>query len=403
LANISGEFKTATEGELQPNQWGLGYWPENHPKNPKNIVLTTVPSFGEYLEQGLKTMASASTEKLPTLSKEKKKQEPIEEEEITTTRRGNFQGKAPDVFDGDRTKSKAFISDLKIYFRINRNHPDVKNYHARVFVALSFIKGPNVVNWVDAQFQRAEDNLIDLAGGDETDIDLWNDFVNEFKRAYISTTAKESAYVKLQSLTMKGDHLDEYIADFATLIGELEWDEDSEIACHHFRQGLPTPLVRQILQHEGNPDSLTGWEKVAQIHHARWAMTKAFGYTGKGSKQGGFKPHFHPKGKKKERDPDAMDVDFTQMSQLEKEQLLKSGSCFRCKKKGHVARNCPQKTETAIHEAVVKEPKQKPEKKKDDPPTYDSLLKQINACTMGDRQRLMEAFSNTGSDDEQDF
>ena len=85
-----------------------------------------------------------------------------------------------------------FISDLKIYFRINRNHPDVKNYHTRVFVALSFIKGPNIVNWVDAQFWRAEDNLIGLAGGDKTDADLWNNFVNKFKRAYISTTAKES-------------------------------------------------------------------------------------------------------------------------------------------------------------------------------------------------------------------
>jgi hypothetical protein len=29
-------------------------------------------------------------------------------------------------------------------------------------------------------------------------------------------------------------------------------------------------------------------------------MTKAFGYTGKGGKQGGFKPHFYQKGKKKE-------------------------------------------------------------------------------------------------------
>jgi hypothetical protein len=273
LASTSEGFKTTTEGELQPNQWGLGYWPEDHPKNPKNIILTTAPLFREYIEQGLKTMASSSAGKAPTSSKGKKKQEPIEEEEITTTRWGNFQGKAPNVFDGDRTKSKAFIADLKIYFRINRNHPDVKNYHTRVFVTLSFIKGPNIVNWVDAQFCRAEDNLIDLAGGDETNADLWNDFVNEFKRAYILTTAKENAYVKLQSLTMKGDHLDKYIADFATLIGELEWDEDSEIACHHFRQGLPTPLVRQILQHEGNPDSLTGWEKVAGIHHARWAVT----------------------------------------------------------------------------------------------------------------------------------
>ena len=100
-----------------------------------------------------------------------------------------------------------------------------------------------------------------------------------------------------------------------------------------------------------------------------------------------------------------MDVDFTQMSQSEKEQLQKSGSCFRCKKKGHIARNCHQKTETTIQEAVVeKSLKQKTEKKKkDQPPSYDSLLKQINACSMEDRQKLMEVFSTTGSNDEQDF
>jgi hypothetical protein len=101
-----------------------------------------------------------------------------------------------------------------------------------------------------------------------------------------------------------------------------------------------------------------------------------------------------------------MDINFTQMSQSEKEQLLKSGSCFCCKKRGHMARNCHQKTETVIQEAVVEEPSKqiKPEKKKkDQPPSYDSLLKQINACSMEDRQKLMEVFSNAGSDDKQDF
>jgi hypothetical protein len=32
---------------------------------------------------------------------------------------GGLRGKAPKVFDGDRTKSKAFISDIQIYFKIN--------------------------------------------------------------------------------------------------------------------------------------------------------------------------------------------------------------------------------------------------------------------------------------------
>jgi hypothetical protein len=92
---------------------------------------------------------------------------------------------------------------------------------------------------VGTQFNQLEEDLVNICGGDEDDEDLWTEFEKRFKRAYISSTAKESAYVKLQSLKMKGDQLDEYIADFSTLIGELGWDYDSEISCHNFREGLP--------------------------------------------------------------------------------------------------------------------------------------------------------------------
>jgi hypothetical protein len=36
----------------------------------------------------------------------------------------------------------------------------------------------------------------------------------------------------------------------------------------------------------------------------------------------------------------------------------------------------------------------------EEPPSYDSLLKQINACSMEERQKLLEVFSMAGSDDE---
>jgi hypothetical protein len=35
---------------------------------------------------------------------------------------------------------------------------------------------------------------------------------------------------------------------------------------------------------------------------------------------------------------------------------------------------------------------------KDEPPSYESLLKQINACSMEERQKLLEVFSTTESD-----
>jgi hypothetical protein len=90
------------------------------------------------------------------------------------------------------------------------------------------------VNWVGTQIDQLEEDLVNIYKGDKDDKELWQEFERRFKRAFISSTAKESAYIKLQSLKMKGDQLDEYIADFSTLVGELGWDYDSEISCHNF-------------------------------------------------------------------------------------------------------------------------------------------------------------------------
>jgi hypothetical protein len=153
------------------------------------------------------------------------------------------------------------------------------------------------------------------------------------------------------------------------------------------------------------PESLTQWIKFAQKYHSRWAMARAFGYQGKKEAHRRFKPRFNPqKEKKKECDPDAMDVDFTQMSQDKRECLMRSGSCFRCKKQGHMSKDCPSRQKTSIQEAKVKTtetPKRKEKKKeKDKPSSYDSLLKQINACSMEDRQKILKVFSQDGSEPE---
>jgi hypothetical protein len=211
---------------------------------------------------------------------------------------------------------------------------------------------------------------------------------------------------------MKGDHLNKYIADFIALAANLEWDPNGEIACHHFREGLPTPLVCQILQHEGNPTLFQAWKDAVRVHHTRWAMTKAFGYLGKKKGKGEFKPQFHQKHEKKECDPDAMDVDFVKLSQEEWEELMKTGRCFKCKRHGHMSKECPQKGRTSINETSASEPPKRncsdknqtpKEKKTDEPPSYDLLLKQINACSIEDKQHLMEVFSNAGSEDGEDF
>jgi hypothetical protein len=311
----SNRYQTDISRKVPKEHTGIGNWPDNHPNNPKNLVLATAPLFGDFLLRGQNMATTSGTTPLPaqinmgggTILKGKKKDDHEE-----TRNRGRLRGKAPETFDGDRAKSKAFISDVQIYFKINRNKYNVKNVYSRVLLALSFIKGQNVVNWVGTQIDLLEENLVNQCRGDEDDEDLWQEFEKEFKRAFISSTVKETAYVKLQALKMKGDQLDEYITEFVTLIGELGWDYDSEMSCHKFREGLPTPLARNVITMQGMPETLTQWVKFAQKYHSQWAMTKALGYQGKKDNQGRFKPRYNPhKEKKKEHDPDTIDVDFT--------------------------------------------------------------------------------------------
>ncbi len=138
-------------------------------------------------------------------------------------------------------------------------------------------------------------------------------------------------------------------------------------------------------------------------------MSRALGYTNKKNPSGKDKPRWNPKDKQKNRDPDAMDVDFTQMSQEKKNQLMKSSSCFRCEKQGHLSRDCPTKNKASICEAImeppVEAPKEKGKKKakSDDPPPYESLLKQINACSIEDRTKILEIFSKDGDSEPEDF
>ena len=65
------------------------------------------------------------------------------------------------------------------------------------------------------------------------------------KKAFVSSTIKESAFVKMENLKMKADHLDEYIAEHTTLVAELEWDHDEEISCQTFRKGLPPLSLKE--------------------------------------------------------------------------------------------------------------------------------------------------------------
>jgi hypothetical protein len=238
----------------------------------QNVTLTAA----EYLHY-LNLLRQREQEKQPEPLKRTNTPDQTNDEQGT---KGGLRGNPPQTFDGDRKKSRSFISDLQIYFQINRKHSDIRNCYTRVLIALSFIKGDNVVNWVDAQMVNLEDDL-KLNYGDESQEDIWENFTARFNGNYISTTLKEEALVRIGNLKMEGSKLDEYVTEHATLIALLGWHPSSDIAAEHFRKGLSDPLARKIIENHTLPSTTKAWVEHARTYHSRYTVARAYGYVGK--------------------------------------------------------------------------------------------------------------------------
>ena len=108
----------------------------------------------------------------------------------------------------------------------NINTEVIINPFQRVAMALSYIKGPHVDDWVaqkakkmvDWVYGRPHDNLPILPTHRADDKVLWNDFITNFKSAYADMASEEQAYADMTKLEMKGDKIDEYIVAFKYLL-----------------------------------------------------------------------------------------------------------------------------------------------------------------------------------------
>src|SRR5712691_7330667 len=115
LVETPNGYETDKSGRFKENQFGVGTWPDDHPNNPKNYILATAPSFGDFLLQ--KGTMTSQDDGVPSTQINMgggpipKKKNGTDDEN-----RGGLRGRAPEMFDGDRTKTKTFITELKVYF-----------------------------------------------------------------------------------------------------------------------------------------------------------------------------------------------------------------------------------------------------------------------------------------------
>jgi hypothetical protein len=167
------------------------------------------------------------------------------------------------------------------------------------------------------------------------------EFVADFHCIYSDTAEAEGAYAKLMVLSMKDSEgqLNNYIAEFETLLRKACWEHNTQGAINLFKQGLKLNLHHRILCRETLLQTLDEWIQATRLKAERMAPVKAtlspMGGGNITTQQNCLCAVQNPTktGGSKKKDPDAMEVDTIRtdatctncLSDEEQQCLLKEG------------------------------------------------------------------------------
>ena len=272
---------------------------------------------------------------------------------------GGLKGVAPSIFSGDRSRSETFLNDFLLYQMINRNNESMKIPFYRVLMALSYIKGQLVEDWVTAQARKLA-NSVDTTKRTyllEDDELLWSNFEYAFKDAWRDTARSQSAYDQLINLRMKDLDIDTYTATFERLASAAGWEPDAQGTIARYRTGLRDQVHRRILLREHMPTDMDEWKEAARREVNRIREFYNAGLSGNRGNQRARDQHAYQSNQRQNNTPRnnsnsahvPMDVDnttatlpFQKLTDDERAQYRAEGRCFRCRLKGHLARDCPK-------------------------------------------------------------
>jgi len=220
--------------------------------------------------------------------------------------------------------------------------------YKRVTLCLSYIKGPKVKDWAEAQQEFMNDRK--STGRLANFKSYWRDFEKAFKDTFTDIAESVKAENDLKSLKMMSGDIDSYIATFMKLLKMAGYQETKHGLLELFKKGLPGGLNVQIINNSiAPPNTLKGWIEAMHTEQLKYLQTLEFSNKKKPSPQAlalakclGVRTH------QNNRNPNAMDVDsrnfscggFTPLSDEEKQKLQDTGGCFRCQKKGHISKYC---------------------------------------------------------------
>ena len=255
----------------------------------------------------------------------------------------------PKQFDGDRNKFRKFLQDAELYMTINQKI--YKDDLTKIGFVLSFMKEGQAAAWADQFVEHAMSQPKPATG--LLNLGTYTAFRKDLSEAFAAFDTPGDALDQMKNLRMKNDDsADEHIAKFKTLLAESRLDENSAAVIDLFRETLTIPLQKRIFTLESPPTTFQDWCKWAiKLDHNWKKMQRVLGRTNQNNNKGkGQARKFYFQ--KKEKNPDAMDVDALSMD--ERTKLMKEGRCFTCQLTGHLSRDCPTKRQGKKNEESSK-------------------------------------------------
>jgi hypothetical protein len=257
----------------------------------------------------------------------------------------------PEIFDGDRAKVEGFMTEWNVYRALNDRTRVMATPLERTMLFLTFIRGPNVGNWVNDQIRVVSRHL--TSGGHKTDEFIWDTVIHDFATFFQDIMSAERAEATLNQLKMQGGKLDFYSAEFKRLARLAEYNLDKRLVGRKYFEGLPKGLQRAIVKDE-NMNLLTtvaDYEDAAIRYHRKFLQYQTFferPYKNpKKLTQQQWQQHFA-------KDNNAMDTTpghiraRAALSEDKMAQLCREGKCFKCRHQGHIGHNCPNQN-SQIH------------------------------------------------------